>query len=435
MRKLRFHFYMKERTNMNRTRTLLIIVIPLSLIGICHAGDEQGDTGGLSSNIWKRETLTDGFFGLSDELADKGLEVGFSATNIYQQNVRGGISKHRRAGRFSGSYDLELSADLQKMLGLESGTLFLHLEGGWPDTEGIDGVSVGSAFGVNADAIGNRSMDVKQLFYEGPVFGDNLTLMVGKIDFTGVFDRSAYADDECTQFLNAAFVDDPTIPFPQYSLGAVLTYDLTDSWYLMGGIADAQADGRETGFRTTFHKEDYFFYALETGVTSQLNSANGPMPGTYRAGLWYDPQPKVNSDGSKNYRDDLGFYLSCDQMLIKENADTGDSQGLGAFFRYGYANGKRNDIANFWSVGFQYQGLLDGRDNDALGIGFAQGVFSNSADTTYTDDYENALELYYSAAVTPWLHISPSIQYIANPGGSSTTSDAVVLGVRAQITF
>jgi porin len=420
---------------MNGTGILLIIVMPLSLIGICHAGDEQGDINGLSSNIWKRETFTDGFFGLSDELADKGLEIGFSVTNIYQQNVRGGISKHRRAGRFSGSYDLELSADLQKMLGLESGTLFLHLEGGWPDTEGIDGVSVGSAFGVNADAIGNRSMDVKQLFYEGPIFGDNLTLMIGKIDFTGVFDCSAYADDECTQFLNAAFVDDPTIPFPQYSLGAVLTYDLTDSWYLMGGIADAQADSRETGFRTTFHKEDYFFYALETGVTSQLNSANGPMPGTYRVGLWYDPQPKANSDGSKNYRDDLGLYLSCDQMLIKENADTEDSQGLGAFLRYGYASGKRNDIANFWSVGFQYQGLLDGRDNDVLGIGFAQGVFSDSADTTYTDDYENALELYYSAAVTPWLNISPSIQYIANPGGGSTTSDAVVLGVRAQIKF
>lgn len=429
---------------MNGTGILLIIVMPLSLIGICHAGDEQGDINGLSSNIWKRETFTDGFFGLSDELADKGLEVGFSVTNIYQQNVRGGIGKHRRAGRFSGSYDLELSADLQKMLGLESGTLFLHLEGGWPDTEGIDGVSVGSAFGVNADAIGNRSMDVTELWYEQVFWYDSLRIRLGKMDLTGgfehhgcpvAFDCSNYANDETTQFLNGALINNPTIPFPDYGLGVAVHYSPSRLWYVSAAVADAQADMRETGFRTTFHKEDYLFYIFEMGITPQLGSRQGPLQGAYRVGLWYDPQPKANSDGSKNYRDDLGLYLSCDQMLIKENADTEDSQGLGAFFRCGYANGKRNDIANFWSVGFQYQGLLDSRDNDVLGVGFAQGIFSNSADTTYTDDYESALELYYSAAVTPWLNISPSIQYIANPGGGSTTSDAVVLGVRAQVSF
>ena len=148
------------------------------------------------------------------------------------------------AGRYSGSYAFGLSADLQKLLGFESGSFLLHLEGGWPDTEGIDGPLVGSAFGVNADAVGNRTMDIKRFFYEGPIFDNKLTLMIGKIDFTGVFDCSAYADCECTQFLNGAFVDNPTIPFPEYSLGAVLTYALTDSWYVMGGIADAEADGR-----------------------------------------------------------------------------------------------------------------------------------------------------------------------------------------------
>jgi len=177
---------------------------------------------------------------------------------------------------------------------------------------------------------------------------------------------------------------------------------------------------------------------LETGIVPQFDSANGPLQGAYRAGLWYDPQPKANTDyanAGKSYRDDVGFYLSCDQMLAKENADAEDSQGLGVFFRYGYANSERNDIADFWSVGFQYQGLLEGHDDDVLGAGFAQGVFSDKASTTYSDDYENALELYCSIRVTPWLNISPSVQYIGNPGGDKTVSDAVVLGVRAQMTF
>jgi len=377
----------------------------------------------------------DDLLGFKDSLAESGIDVGFGITNIYQQNVRGGLSKHNRRGRITGSYDVEVSAELEKLLGWESGNLYIHLEGGWPDAEGIDGPSVGSAFGVNADAIGNRAMDVKQLFYEGPVFSEDLNLMIGKIDFTGVFDCSEYADDECSQFLNAAFVDDPTIPFPAYSLGIVLTYSPADYWYLSGGIADAQADGRETGFRTAFHKEDYFLYILEAGLSQKINIGAEPLDGTYRAGIWYDPQPKANSDASKSRRDDTGLYLSCDQLMLKENADEQDNQGLGVFFRYGYADGRRNDITSFWSIGLQYRGLFEGRDEDVLGAGFAKGIFSDSADTTYTDDYENAFEIYYNLQISDWLNLSPSVQYIANPGGNQAVSDAVVLGLRTRMNF
>ena len=410
-------------------------VLLLSLAELLCAQNASLKSASYPGNIWEQETLTNNFFGLGESLAENGIEVGLGITSIYQQNIHGGLSTHRRAGRNSGSYDLELLADLQKLLGIEGGNLYVHTEGGWTDTEGIDGVSVGSVFGVNADAIGNRAMDLIELFYEGTIFGESLNLMVGKIDFTAVFDCSAYADDELTQFLNSAFVDNPTIPFPDYSLGVVLSCNPTGSWYIMGGVADAQADGRESGFRTAFHKEDYFLYLFETGITPELESANGPLLGAYRVGLWNDPQPKGNSDAAKNYRDDVGFYLSCDQMLTKENAEPEDNQGLGAFFRYGYANSKKHDITNFWSLGFQYQGLIEGRHEDVLGAGFAQGIFSNSASATYTEDYESVIELYYSARITPWASISPSVQYVTNPGGDKTVSDAVILGVRAQIMF
>lgn len=367
-----------------------------------------------------------------------------SVTNIYQQNLRGGISKHRRAGRFSGSYDLELSADLQKLLGIEDASMYMLTEGVWSKSAGIDAPSVGSAFGVNGDARKRRSMDVTEFWYEQSFWDQTLRIRVGKIDLTGgfehhgcpvAFDCSSYANDENTQFLNGALINNPTIPFPDYSLSAAVHYSPSRFWYASAAVADAQADMRETGFNTTFHGEDYFFYIFETGITPQFSSANGPLHGAYRVGLWYDPQPKANSDAAKVYRDDTGLYITCDQMLMKENADPEDSQGLGAFFRYGYANSKRNDIVNFWSIGLQYQGLLEARDDDVLGVGYAQGFFSDKAGSTFTDDYESVLEIYYSIVVTPWLNISPSVQYIANPGGDKTISDAVVPGVRALMTF
>jgi len=108
---------------------------------------------------------------------------------------------------------------------------------------------------------------------------------------------------------------------------------------------------------------------------------------------------------------------------------------LGIFARMGYAPGKRNDITDFLSIGFQYQGLLDGRDADVFGAAFAHGAFSNSADTAYPEGYESALEVYYNAQITPWFNLSPAVQYVTNPGGVKTAKDAVLFGVRARIIF
>jgi len=413
------------------------------LASVCWADTDANK----SDNIRSRETLTGGFWGLNDKLADKGIEIGLGVTNIYQQNVHGGISTHRRAGRFSGSYDLELSADLEKLLGIEGGSMFMLTEGVWSKSAGIDGPSVGSVFGVNGDARGRRTIDITELWYEQIFADETIHLRIGKMDLTGgfehhncpvSFDCSNYANDETTQFLNGALINNPTIPFPDYGLGVAVHYNPVGCWYATAAIADAQADIRETGFKTTFHDEDYLFCIFETGLTPHLDSANGPLQGAYRAGIWYDPQPKANTDyadAGKSYRDDVGFYATCDQMLIKENPEQQDQQGLGAFFRYGYANSNKNDIANFWCIGFQYQGLLQNRDNDVLGVGFAHGAFSNKAPTTYTEDYESVVELYYNARLTPWLAVTPSIQYIANPGGDKTINDAVVLGARVQMSF
>lgn len=429
-----------EQKEMNTNRITLIVLSVLLLLSMTSLSRSAN----TSVNIWERETLTNGFFGLVDRLAKEGIEAELSITSIYQNNVNGGLSAHRRAGRNSGSYDLELSADLYKLLGIEAASLFIRTEGQWSKSGGIDGPSVGSYFGVNADGRPRRSADVTELWYEQSFLDDTIILRMGKMDLTGgfecsgcpvAFDNSFFANDETSQFLNGALVNNPTIPFPDYALGMAGQYSPVDRWYLSAGVVDAQNDARETGLRTAFHDEDYFFYIFETGVTPVLDSVKGTLQGTYRVGLWNDPRPKAHSDATTTYRDDIGFYISGDQMLTKENADIEDNQGLGAFFRYGYADSRKNDITNFWSVGFQYQGLVEGRDEDVLGIGFAQGFFSDKASVTYTADYESAFELYYNASVTPWVNISPGVQYIAHPGGRDAISDAFVVGARAQMRF
>lgn len=381
------------------------------------------------------ETLTKGFWGLSDELARHGIEVTVGSTNIYQTNATGGLGTHQQSGRFTGTYDVQVATDVEKLLGLKGLGLFVHGEGGWPETAGIDEDMVGSVLGVNADALGRRSLDIVEVFLEWNPFEGLLTVKAGKIDFAGVFDASEYANDETSQFLNGALVNNPTIPIPDYCLGVILSAHLTDRWSVAAGVGDGEANGRTTGFRTTFDGDDYLFYALETDLRTELSSSHGPLTGNVRFGLWYDPQPKARSGSDEAYRNDVGVYTSVDQVLLKENGDPEDSQGLGAFARLGCTDPKRNDMATFWSTGVQYQGLWRGRDDDVLGLGVAQGLFSQEASSPFTDDYESVLELYYRIQVAPWVAISPSAQYVANPGGNGAAADAVVVGVRAQIVF
>jgi hypothetical protein len=59
-------------------------------------------TGGFLNNIWERETLTNSFFGLNNQISDSGVEVDLGVTQIYQKNANGGISTHRKAGRYPG---------------------------------------------------------------------------------------------------------------------------------------------------------------------------------------------------------------------------------------------------------------------------------------------------------------------------------------------
>ncbi|HAL45293.1 MAG: hypothetical protein A2Y12_06425 [Planctomycetes bacterium GWF2_42_9] len=378
---------------------------------------------------------------LTKYLEDNGIDFAASTTHIIQSNVKGGLSTHRKKGRYTGRYDLEFTFDGQKILGLENSMFYTHVRGSWPNEGGIDPYAVGSYFGVNTNAYGNRAFDVVEAWYQQGFADNKFQLRIGKIDLTCgfectgsyvSFDCSRYANCEISQFMNGALVNNPTIPFPYEGLGAIGMYNPVEWWYISAGIADAQADFRETGFRTTFHDEDYFFSIAETGFLTEIDSARGKMPGAYRFGMWYDPQPKSHSDSEKLYRDDNGYYLSFDQMLYKENPD--DEQGLGAFFRYGYAPSKTNDLTNFVSAGLQYQGLFEGRDDDVLGFGFAQGCLSDKAKDSYTENGETVYEVYYNAQLTPNLSVTPSIQYIVNPGGANT-SDATVLALRVHLSL
>jgi porin len=50
-------------------------------------------------------------------------------------------------------------------------------------------------------------------------------------------------------------------------------------------------------------------------------------------------------------------------------------------------------------------------------------------------DAEYPMEVFYNCMATPWLSLSPSLQYILRPGGTDANHDVLVFGVNFGVTF
>lgn len=409
------------------------------------ASAEEPASEPVETNWLTRERLTGDWNGARTALEEKGITFDMTLTTYYQHVAHGGL-KTRNAHTVIGVNDFELTFDFDAMEVIPGGSLYLWGSNAWGDSPSTRGW-VGDLFWVNGAEVGDRPIDIHELAYEQALLDDVIRLRFGKICLSCYFDTNEYAYDTTNDFLNYGLNNAPNIPFPGNAfgaLGAQLIYTPCEWFYAQVGVADADAEFNETGFQTAFHGPDHFISMYEIGWTPTFHSQKAKYPGHYRLGFWYDPQPKERwFDDLGGLRrtipmktGDFGFYLNLDQAVYRENPTVeDDEQGLGLFFRYSYAGGDVNLIEHFWSVGCQYEGLIPTRDEDVWGIGVAQGILSGDvAFTGETPHRETAVETYYKIQVTPWLTVSPDLQWILRPGGLDGP-DAFVAGLRVRVTF
>jgi porin len=137
---------------------------------------------------------------------------------------------------------------------------------------------------------------------------------------------------------------------------------------------------------------------------------------------------------------------SFEQYLWKPEAES--RRGLGGFFSAGASDGKANPIKYSYSLGVTGKGMVPGRPHDDFGIGWSRTEFSDKfvpfLRRTFDLglDKEDALELYYNVAVTPWLAVTPSYQLISpamnktlDAGNLRSLHNTQMFGVRVGLRF
>jgi len=271
---------------------------------------------------------------------------------------------------------------------------------------------------------------------------ETLEINFGKMDPFLFFDQNAAANDETKQFLNTAFVHNPLldaggdigVDANGFTPGLRVSYanrtDKREPWRLSLGVFGA---GRGANY-TRFFSAPLLIAQAETQMR-----LSGGLLGNYRAYYWRTGQAP-GYDGTTAHRS--GWGASADQRI-------GDATTL--FARIGHrisGTGDRFDRA--LTTGAEIAGYGWQRGGDSLGIALgilrtAPGFHAASAkldtDGNGVPDYgytasgsERLLEIYYRWRINKQFEISPDLQWIARPGGSSLPAYRT-LGLRAQIAY
>ena len=326
------------------------------------------------------------------------LEIEMGYTLIFQ--AASDVNDHTNS-LLSGSYDIGLV-----WTPWENGTWEFGVEGGQILSHNDDedlGDNVGSNLGINDD-LDNLAIVFSTLFYSHSFADDALVVTVGKFNQSDFFDANEIANDETTQFLAGALVNNLTIPFPDDGLGVNFWANLTENFYVTGGMGDNNAVGTYTPFKTV--DDGDYFYAMEGGY---INTAE--LLGNYRLTLWH----------SQNSTDDgSGIAISIDQHI---------TSNLVLFGRWGMGDEKITDFEQFASAGLGIESPF-GREGDMAGIGVA---WANPSDKTVSE--ETIVEAFYRYQLNDLMELSPSVQAIIDPAGSPDSETVYVVGLRLQTTW
>lgn len=408
------------------------------------------------ASLWNWQKLTGDWGGVRTALGDKGVNFDVDVTQIIQGNAHGGRST-RNGFRYSGSADLTLTLNTAKM-GLWPGGMFLfHSDVKWGD--GI-GEKVGALLPVNFDAVkpiygrDRCIITLSEWIYFQSLLDNKLVLLAGKLDGSRGFDQNAFANDERTQFMNVALRNYPMIGqfLPYTNIGAGFIVTPVEWLRIATAVADSQGRADTTGFETTFHGPTHTTVLHEWGFKVKPFEKEG----NYRVGfVWssmeyphFTPKTPFRQTGpllmsvlgldtmskiapllpTAESPDNIALYANFDQWVWNESGDP--QQGLGVFGRFGWARADVNPVEFFYSAGVSDTGLIPKRDKDVLGIGFFHASLSDNLPAVFAQ--ETGVECYYSIEIAPWLHISPDLQIIVDPGGTDRYDTSIVYGIRMQ---
>jgi len=429
-----------------------ILIAAVSALLTCGVAQAQRTT--APSEPWLLGT----WGGLRPHLYEKGVDFQLSYVSELAYNAAGGS---KSLATYTDQVAVGATLDLEKLITLPNSLLqitYTERAGrNLAEDAGLDTLQlVQEVYGRG------QTVRLTQLYLEHRLFGDMLNVRWGRTSM-----GDSFALFSC-HFQNLTFcgsqpgnlVGNYIYNWPISQWGARARVAIDGFGYVQAGAYDQNE--QYLGYENKLWP---VWYSGSTGVLLPFELAwlptfdNGRLPGSYKIGAWYSTS-KLNDvvlDVNGGYaaltglpalqRTGLyGGFLTFQQQVTRNGSSDKDA-GLKLFLNAAIADAATS-VTNFQiAAGLIYTGPFSSRPHDSIGL--AVGTTQVNSRLTDLQNMQNALglgpvpvrnseyvvELYYTIAPVPGLHIRPNVQYIATPGAGSQNVNIVVFGLKSVISF
>jgi len=346
--------------------------------------------------VYRRQTINEKIEEALSSAAEHNVQVGVDAGIAFQYAKR---TKGTAIVPDNRTYELA-SADLFFTAGVAQHTLFfadiVGLSGPPPDRE-IPTLSLIN--GYSARLVNQNELNLREAWLRTELFSQKLAITAGRLDLTNYFDHNIAANDETTQFLSDALVNNPALGLTENGAGAAIVFDPKNGFNFKIGLQ--QSNSAATSLSDSVYSLAEIGYFLRPP---------GLQEGNYR--VWY----RADNAGGAGYQ--TAYGVSIDQRLRPQ---------MVFFGRYGASKAavKRD---HHYSGGFQFDHGLGFFPGDAWGVGYAQNDFQ-------IGDKERLIEGYYRFGLTERLNLSFHVQHFWELSGGAPQQGYLVPGVRLQASF
>ncbi len=404
--------------------------------------------------------------GKRTDLSTRGIDFKLDYTSETGANLHGGYN-HDKATRYSDQIAVGAHLDLQKILGWHDAEFQLTLNNRNGDNISNDRVGDPRTGTISSsqEVWGRGSVTrLTQMWYQQKFFDQALSIKLGRFnegeDFNSIpcdFQNLSLCGSQVGNYVNTWY----NWPISQWAMR--IKYQLTPEVFVQVGAFEQNPSNLENdnAFKLSGSGTEGAVLPVELVWSPSVDG----LPGEYRAGYYYSTADSEdvykNTDGQpaaltgtayRGASSKHGVWLNLRQQVTAQDSDA--SRGLTLFANGTLHDKKTNMVDNYVSVGMVYKGPFDARIQDDIGLGLSRihvnPAYRKNADARnqaaavydYNDpsftplqDTEYNAELYYGVHVADWLTVRPNLQYVRHPGGLDEVDDALVAGLKVQLSF
>ena len=341
--------------------------------------------------------------------------------------------------------NVDLTLDFDADIGLNIPGLKIHTYLLYNNAARFSAVYPGDAMTAsNIDA--PRAIRLYEAWADWNFGGTSKTsLLVGLYDVNSEFDVT----DSRRLFLNSTFGvghelgqtgrNGPSI-FPVTSLAVRLATEHSPGWSSLVAVIDGVPGDPDDPSATRIHlsKKDGALVMAEVAHTSE-------RIGKIAVGAWhYTAQfeqidANVLHSNTPQLSTNSGGYALIDSTLWRDT--NRQSRRVEAFFRIGVSSDAVNEYDASAQLGLVLHQPFVADVEESFGFGMAAARAgarfrrAQAAIGIASNDAEAMLEVTYRRSINAWLTLQPDLQYIKNPSADRSISDALVIGLRFEVTL